>query len=241
MSRGDLAFPAVRRRAQIFGWSLIWCGLLVFGYVSWQLVITDFMNGGVQAREQVDLLEAISDNPLLGDELHPAEVIQGRPLPPETPPVVNFTSESAVEEGESFAIMRIPKIGVEHVVFGGVSTKTLKLGPGHMRHTPVPGQPGNSVISGHRTTYGSPFHDLDQLRAGDRIEVETRSGLHVYEVRESQVVAPNAWWVTDERPGAWLTLTTCHPKFSARQRLVVWAEMVGGPNFDYVRLTTVGA
>ncbi len=212
----------------------------MIGYVGWQLLVTDFLNTGIQAREQTDLREVITENPLAVEELDPADLLQGRPLPPDTPSVVNFTSETSSEEGESFAFIRIPKIAVDHVVFGGVSIGTLRLGPGHMSHTPVPGQPGNAVISGHRTTYGSPFHDLDLLVAGDRIEVETRSGLHVYEVRESQVVPPNAWWVTEERPGSWLTLTTCHPKFSSRQRLVVWAEMVGGPNFDYVRLQAGG-
>jgi sortase A len=105
-----------------------------------------------------------------------------------------------------------------------------------MPGTALPGQPGNSVISGHRTTYGRPFYDLDLLSAGDRIEVETAVGVHVYEVRESFVVAPTDVWVTDDRPGGWLTLTTCHPRFSARERLIVTAEMVQGPNLEYVRL-----
>ena len=99
-----------------------------------------------------------------------------------------------------------------------------------MPQTPLPGQPGNAVISGHRTTYGAPFHNLDVLEPGDRIEVETALGLHVYEVRESFVVRPTDIWVTDPKPGAWLTLTTCHPKFSARERLIISAELVEGPN-----------
>jgi sortase A len=105
-----------------------------------------------------------------------------------------------------------------------------------MPKTPLPGQPGNAVISGHRTTYGRPFFDFDLLEQGDRIQVSSSSGTHVYEVREVAIVAPTDVWVIDPRPGGWLTLTTCHPKFSARQRLVVWAEMVEGPNLDYVRL-----
>jgi sortase A len=103
-----------------------------------------------------------------------------------------------------------------------------------MPGTPVPGQPGNSVISGHRTTYGRPFFDFDQLGPGDRIELETAIGLHVYEVRESFVVEPTDVWVVDDRPGAWLTLTTCNPKFSARERLIITAELVQGPNLVYV-------
>lgn len=122
------------------------------------------------------------------------------------------------------------------MVFEGVDTETLRMGPGHMPNTPIPGQPGNAVISGHRTTYGRPFFDLDLLAVGDRIEVETAIGTHVYEVRDTEIVAPTDIWVTDPRPGGWLTLTTCNPKFSARERLIVFAEMVSGPNLEFVKV-----
>ena len=103
-----------------------------------------------------------------------------------------------------------------------------------MPGTPIPGQPGNSVISGHRTTYGRPFFDFDLLDPGDRITVETAIGTHTYEVRERFLVAPDEVWVTDDRAGGWLTLTTCHPKFSARERLIITAELVEGPNLAYI-------
>jgi sortase A len=103
-----------------------------------------------------------------------------------------------------------------------------------MPGTPLPGQPGNAVISGHRTTYGRPFFDFDLLEPGDRIEVETSIGIHVYEVRESLIVAPTDVWVTDDKAGGWLTLTTCNPKFSARERLIISAEMIDGPNLAYI-------
>jgi sortase A len=68
------------------------------------------------------------------------------------------------------------------------------------------------------------------LEPGDLIEVETALGVHTYAVDESIIVKPTAIWVAEDRDGAWLTLTTCHPKFSSRQRLVVFAELVDGPN-----------
>ena len=108
------------------------------------------------------------------------------------------------------------------------------MGPGHMPGTALPGQPGNAVISGHRTTYGRPFFDFDQLVPGDRIEIETAIGLHVYEVDDSFIVEPTEVWVTEDKPGGWLTLTTCNPKFSARERLIITARLVQGPNLDYV-------
>jgi sortase A len=130
--------------------------------------------------------------------------------------------------------MRIPEIGLDAVLFEGVTSATLKNGPGHMPWTPVPGQPGNSVISGHRTTYGAPFYDLDLLEPGDVIEIDTVIGSHVYTVRETVIVTPTDVWVTEPRPGAWITLTTCHPKLSARERLIVFAELTAGPNLEYV-------
>ncbi len=103
-----------------------------------------------------------------------------------------------------------------------------------MPRTPLPGMTGNSVISGHRTTYGAPFHELDDLSPGDSIEVDTALGTHTYEVREVIIVQPTELWVTEPREGAWLTLTTCHPKFSSRQRLIVFAELVDGPNWEAI-------
>jgi sortase A len=129
----------------------------------------------------------------------------------------------------------VPKLGLDAVVFEGVTRETLTQGPGHMPNTPLPGQPGNAVISGHRTTYGRPFFDFDLLQPGDRIEVETSIGTHVYVVRENLIVAPTDVWVTDDKAGGWLTLTTCNPKFSARERLIISAEMVEGPNLAYIK------
>ena len=87
------------------------------------------------------------------------------------------------------------------MIFEGVDVATLKLGPGHMPETPLPGQPGNAVISGHRTTYGRPFFDLDQLAVGDSIGVETALGFNTYTIRDILVVSPTDVWVTD--PSRW--------------------------------------
>ena len=137
----------------------------------------------------------------------------------------------------AFAVIRVPKIEALQdgwAVVEGVGVRDLKNGAGHMPDTPLPGAPGNAVISGHRTTYGAPFHDVDVLVWGDIIEVETALGTHTYEVRELKIVKPTDVWVTEPRDGAWLTLTTCHPKFSSRQRLIVFAELVDGPNYESI-------
>jgi sortase A len=206
----------MRRIVLILGWTLIWSGVFIFGFLAWQLYGTDLVNARVQAEAKSDLEERMAD-------VVPPMVEEGAVL------------EDVPGEGVGFALLRVPKVGLEAVVFEGVTTPILANGPGHMPGTPLPGQPGNAVISGHRTTHGRPFHDFDQLVVGDRVEVDTSIGTHVYEVRESFIVAPTDVWVTDNRPGAWLTLTTCNPKYSARERLIVTAELVAGPNVEYVQ------
>jgi len=227
----------VRRNIQILAWTLIWGGVFIFGYLGYQLFVTDLINAGVQAEAADELEETISgsDQPP-AQQIDPEEYIGTDGIPPETPELVQFHQMAAPEQGESFAFLRIPEIDVDEVVFEGVDRQTLRSGPGHMEGTALPGQPGNSVLSGHRTTYGRPFFDFDLLEVGDDIEMETAIGVHVYQIREMQIVEPTDVWVTDNKPGGWMTLTTCNPKFSARQRLVVWAEMVSGPNYEFIQL-----
>lgn len=232
----------MRYRVQVLGWTLIWSGLFLFGYVGWQLWVTDWLNAGVQAEAAADLEVTFERSQPERQEIQVDEPVDDGEPPSETPEIVEYFPEDPVEIGESFAFLTIPKIGLEDVVvYEGVDRETLKSGPGHMGTTPLPGQPGNSVISGHRTTYGRPFFDFDLLEPGDRVEVETEVGTHVYEVREIVVVDPTDVWVTDPRDGGWLTMTTCEPKFSARQRLVVFAEVVSSPNLDYIQLNEVRA
>lgn len=217
-----------KRYVSILGWTLIWTGVLIFGYLAWQLYGTDVVNARVQAEAgetlEVRLAEvAVEPPPVEEIEAEEGEVVQ------------HFTEGTPTEES-GFARLRVPAVGLDAVVFEGVSTSALAMGPGHMPGTPLPGQPGNAVISGHRTTHGRPFHDFDLLQPGDQIEIDTGIGSHIYVVRESFIVAPTDVWVTDPKPGAWLTLTTCHPKYSARERLIVTAELVDGPNLEYVQL-----
>lgn len=206
---------------------MIWSGLLILGYVGFQLFGTDLLNDRVQAEAQ-DALPALLEERAL------SVVVPDPEDEPDEPGEVTLIAEPTVGEGEPFAAIRIPSIEVEQVIYEGVDPQTLQLGPGHFPGTALPGQPGNAVLSGHRTTHGRPFFDLDMLTPGDTIEVETAVGIHTYAVRESQIVTPFDVWVTEHRDGAWLTLTTCHPKFSARERLIVFAELTAGPNFEYV-------
>lgn len=136
--------------------------------------------------------------------------------------------------GDSLTRIRIPRIGVDVVVVEGTTASALRAGAGHYPSTPLPCEVGNVAIAGHRTTYGRPFHDLDQLEPGDRVILETPIGECTYEIQmEPFVVSPTQVEVVANTPEeARLTLTTCHPKGSARQRLVATATMVSAEAFD---------
>ena len=112
------------------------------------------------------------------------------------------------------------------VVVEGTGASALRAGAGHYPNTPLPGEEGNVAIAGHRTTYGKPFANLDRLKVGDEIFLETPVGKYTYKVTKDPFpVANNDFTVISQTPGHTLTLTTCHPKGSARQRLIVKAEL----------------
>lgn len=128
--------------------------------------------------------------------------------------------------GQGVARIEIPKLGLEWVVVEGVSVEALKKGPGHYPGTAYPGETGNVVISGHRTTYGAPFFRLDEVRGGDVIRLSTPAKVFFYEVIETKVVKPTDVSVVVASEEARLTLTTCTPRFSAAKRLIVVARLI---------------
>lgn len=132
----------------------------------------------------------------------------------------------APDGGQPVALLEIPKLNLQKVVVEGTSEDDLRLGPGHYTGTPLPGQPGNVAIAGHRTTYGAPFYNLDQLHQGDDVVTTTLQGRFVYRVIRSEVVSPADNSVLESTNTPTLTLTTCNPRYSASQRLVVQAGLV---------------
>ena len=233
------------------GWTFIYLGVFTLGFVVHQLYVTSWFaqqNQPELAAERIEQWEETEISEVVvvpsqpdtgdsGDSGEPPADDGGASIDDAEPLILQV--ESPPDLGAAFALLRIPKL--ERLEDGwnvveGVRTVDLRTGAGHMPDTALPGQPGNAVISGHRTTFGQPFHELDALDPGDRIEVDTALGTHIYAVREIRVVKPTDVWVADPREGAWLTLTTCHPKFSARQRLVIAAELVFGPNKDVIEV-----
>ena len=136
--------------------------------------------------------------------------------------------ERRVAVGDSLTRILIPDIDVDVVVVEGTTASALRAGAGHYPDTPLPCEVGNVGIAGHRTTYGRPFHNVDLLEVGDEITLETPIGSCTYQVStEPFVVRPTDIEVVANTPDeATLTLTTCHPKGSARQRLIVKATLV---------------
>jgi sortase A len=127
--------------------------------------------------------------------------------------------------GQAYAILRIPDLELNEVVVQGTETEALKKGPGHYEGTADPwDDQGRVGIAGHRTTYGAPFWDLNLLQPGDDIELVTERGTFDYEVSRTAVVLPTAGQVLDATRDPTLVLTTCNPRFSAAERLIVFAK-----------------
>jgi sortase A len=130
--------------------------------------------------------------------------------------------------GDSLTRIVIPDIDVDVVVVEGTTASALRAGAGHYPDTPLPCEIGNVAIAGHRTTYGRPFHNLDKLGIGQEITLQTPIGSCTYEItQEPFAVSPKTLEVVANTPDeATLTLTTCHPKGSARERLIIKATLI---------------
>ena len=141
-----------------------------------------------------------------------------------SPELQQAYKERKIVTGDSLTRIKIPALGLDTVVVEGITPSALRAGAGHYPETPLPCEGGNVSIAGHRTTYGRPFGNVDQLKPGDTIELTTPIGGCVYQVSKAPyVVAPTELSVLDPTPERSLTLTTCHPKGSAAQRLIIRA------------------
>jgi sortase A len=210
---------------------LVTAGLVVLLFVVYELFVTDV----IADRRQDELAQQLQED---------------WNRPPETVVPVH---ESKV--GDAFGVLHIPRLGLdyERVVLEGTEEEQLSQGPGHYTDTAMPGEQGNVSFAGHRVGKGSPFLELDQLVPGDPIVVETSDSWFVYRmlgdastgdvnadpsgIPGRRIVRPEALEVISPTPGgaagaaptgAYLTLTTCHPRYSARQRLIVHAVLDGG-------------
>jgi sortase A len=167
------------------------------------------------------------------------QVAQFAPAPSGDPATAP-TDLPAPRPGDAIARLTIPTIDSDFIMVQGVDLKWLQEGPGHFPQTPLPGQPGNAAVAGHRTTYKAPFNRLDELAPGDRITVQTLQGTFTYAV-DAQIdpkdgtstghviVSSDDLSILDQKGVNRLTLMACHPKFSAAQRIVVTATLTSNP------------
>ena len=142
---------------------------------------------------------------------------------PTPPPVVERPKVPIVKIGE----IRIPKIGLVHPVYEGVTLTVVDKGPGHWPGSAVPGQLGNATFAGHRVTHSHPFRNVDKLVAGDEIIFVMPNGTFTYKMTKQQIVNPTDTWIVNPTPTATLTLFACHPPGSAAKRIVIRGEYVG--------------
>jgi sortase A len=203
---------------------LVTAGALILLFVGYQLwgtsVHADIAQGNLE--DDFEVVETDPEVDQLQRQIDAFEAAEGQPLPEDqllAPPAT----------GSPMSRIEIPAIGVDWIVVEGVGLDQLKDGPGHYQGTPYPGQAGNVAIAGHRTTYGQPFHNVDQLKSGDEIILTTAQGEFVYTYRETQIVDPSQVEVLEDFGDNRLTLTACHPKYSARQRIVITAALTN-PN-----------
>jgi sortase A len=198
----------------------ITAGLVLLLFVAWQLWWTDVASGRTQ-RDSVQQLER-----LWGDDL---------PTPQTTKAPVVPAKLKRVAVGDAFAIVRIPRFGRDYrrPVLEGVDLDVLDKGVGHYPDSVLPGEVGNFAMAGHRVTYAKPFNQIATLRQGDAVVVETKDTWYVYRVVRHTIVTPDRVDVVapvPEQPGAtptkrMMTMTACHPMFSARERYVVFSEL----------------
>jgi sortase A len=155
----------------------------------------------VASRQQAELKDAFFDPP--------KRVLRRRPL-----------------KGDAIARIEIPAIDVSEYVIEGTDTGSLRKGPGHYPETPLPGARGTAAIAGHRTTYGAPFRDIDELRRGQRIVVDMPDGRFVYRVERTKIVDDQDLSVLRPVGHRRLMLSACHPLYSAAERVIVFARQV---------------
>jgi sortase A len=196
------------------GRALVTIGILILLFVAYQLWGTGIYEAREQARLKSEFNAKLAKDQAREARLRRLSETTTTTVAPPPPPT-----------GQPIGIIRIPKIGLERVVVQGISVPDLRTGPGHYPATPMPGQLGNAAIAGHRTTYGAPFNRLDELAVGDPISIQTLAGTFRYTVTQQLVVSPKDVSVLDATSEASLTLTTCNPKYSASQRLVVKASL----------------
>ena len=205
-----------KKTLSVFGVILIVAGLALVAHYGYGVVYAHVQQQRLMREAQASPAESY-ENPVLTMEDRPQSLPRREAEDP----------EESLPEDEGPFVISIPRIDVEAAVLHGVDLDTLARGPGFYPDNPMPGREGNVAVAGHRTTYGAWFRRVDQLEEGDKILFTSPVAVYTYIVEDVFVVASNAWEVVDPTEEPKLTLTTCHPPGSARERMVVRAGLDG--------------
>lgn len=206
----------LRKVVGIVGELFITVGTVMLLFVGWQLFIND---------------------PLVANEQQTtAEQFQQSPTTPTAPKFENISK--SLKQGEVFGSVHIPRFGKHWMRLIGQGTFqkiTLnKIGPGHYVSSAWPGESGNFAIAAHRTSHGAPFFNIDKLQSGDKVVIETNDGWFIYNYLQTKIVEPTALGVIAPVPegldgahkgGKYLTMTSCHPKWTNHQRIIAWFDL----------------
>jgi sortase A len=187
-----------------FGMACLMLAAGIAGFIAWSLWGTGLHTAEAQDRLRTEFEQALE-----------------QPADPSTAPEL-------VPLGDAYAQLTIPAIDLNFMVVQGTGYEDLKDGPGHYPDTADPWDDAGRVgIAGHRTTYQAPFFDLEQLRSGDEVTLRTEYGTFAYEVDRVFVVpSAGSGRVLVQTPKPTLVLTTCNPKYSSAERLIVTARRV---------------
>jgi sortase A len=222
----------------VLGELLVTTGLLLVLFCAYQLLWTNVAADRAQGAVTQELREQWRGDPRVGNASAGPGAEVAAPAAARSPaarPDRPAGSARPVQPGQGLALLHLPTLEDEGPtpVLEGVGADVLTRGAGHYPGTAGPGEVGNFAVAGHRTTHGEPFADIDRLGDGDAVVVETASRWLTYVVTGAEIVEPSRGEVllpVPGRPGAEpevavLTLTTCHPRYSAAQRLVVSAVL----------------
>jgi sortase A len=211
---------------RILQWTLITTGVVLIGFWAGSR-----LHGLIGGRSDIERFERARAE--VGGSTRPSTPETGLPL--ELPVDTSLWAEDRIEEYEEsldhefdapLAILRIPRIDLEVAVLAGTTELVLNRGVGHITGTPLPGEPGNVGIAGHRDGY---FRGLKDIAVGDAIQIETLTGGSTYTITETWIVEPPDVWVLEPTATPSVTLVTCYPFYyagSAPQRFIVRAERV---------------
>lgn len=200
-----------------FGEVLITLGVILLLFVAWELWWTNIDANRAQNEVTSQFVQGLDVGDASGQDFGPAPIAK-------------------IPDGETFGIFYIPRFGKDfaHPVTNGVGPEVLNtVGIGHYAETQAPGELGNFAVAAHRQTHGQVFWDIDKFEDGDKIYLQTREGFYTYEWRSTEIVDPSQGEVLlpvphepDREPTtSILTMTSCHPPFTTRMRIIAYSEL----------------